>query len=114
MAERRNADLFVSIHANSMGLSRPDINGLEVYYYNSGKRLADTVRKDITRKVKIRDRGIRRARFYVLRKTSMPAILVETGYVTGREDAVKLKQGWFRNQMAEGIADGILRYLKRK
>ena len=114
MAERRSADLFVSIHANSMGLSRPDINGLEVYYYNSGKRLADTVRKDITRKVKIRDRGIRRARFYVLRKTSMPAILVETGYVTGREDAVKLKQGWFRNQMAEGIADGILRYLKRK
>ncbi|BAY84871.1 cell wall hydrolase/autolysin [Calothrix parasitica NIES-267] len=114
MAERRNADLFVSIHANSMGLSRPDINGLEVYYYNSGKRLADTVRKGITRKVKIRDRGIRRARFYVLRKTSMPAILVETGYVTGREDANKLKQNWFRNQMAEGIADGILRYLKRK
>ncbi|MEL6459792.1 MAG: N-acetylmuramoyl-L-alanine amidase [Cyanobacteria bacterium J06621_15] len=114
MAERRDADLFVSIHANSMGLSRPDINGLEVYYYNSGKRLADVVRKGITRKVKIRDRGIRRARFYVLRKTSMPAILVETGYVTGREDAVKLKQGWFRNQMAEGIADGILKYLKRR
>ncbi|MEM1392397.1 MAG: N-acetylmuramoyl-L-alanine amidase [Cyanobacteria bacterium P01_D01_bin.116] len=114
MSERRDADLFVSIHANSMGLSRPDINGLEVYYYNSGKRLADAVRKSITRKVKIRDRGIRRARFYVLRKTSMPAILVETGYVTGREDAAKLKQTWFRNKMAEGIADGILRYLKRK
>ena len=44
----------------------------------------------------------------------MPAILVETGYVTGREDAAKLKQTWFRNKMAEGIADGILRYLKRK
>ncbi|MEM6751974.1 MAG: N-acetylmuramoyl-L-alanine amidase [Cyanobacteria bacterium P01_C01_bin.38] len=114
MSERRNADLFVSIHANSMGLSRPDINGLEVYYYNSGKRLADAVRKSITRKVKIRDRGIRRARFYVLRKTSMPAILVETGYVTGREDAPRLKQNWYRNQMAEGIADGILRYLKRR
>lgn len=114
MSERRDADLFVSIHANSMGLSRPDINGLEVYYYNSGKRLADAVRKGITRKVKIRDRGIRRARFYVLRKTSMPAILVETGYVTGREDAAKLKQTSFRNQMAEGIADGILRYLKRR
>ncbi|MGB3636072.1 MAG: N-acetylmuramoyl-L-alanine amidase [Rivularia sp. (in: cyanobacteria)] len=114
MSERRDADLFVSIHANSMGLSRPDINGLEVYYYNSGKSLADAVRKGITRKVKIRDRGIRRARFYVLRKTSMPAILVETGYVTGREDASKLKQTSFRNQMAEGIADGILRYLKRK
>jgi N-acetylmuramoyl-L-alanine amidase len=114
MSERRDADLFVSIHANSMGLSRPDINGLEVYYYDSGKGLADAVRKGITQKVKIRDRGIRRARFYVLRKTSMPAILVETGYVTGREDASKLKQTSFRNQMAEGIADGILRYLKRR
>ncbi|MGB3758724.1 MAG: N-acetylmuramoyl-L-alanine amidase [Rivularia sp. (in: cyanobacteria)] len=114
LSERRDADLFVSIHANSMGLSRPDINGLEVYYYDSGKGLADAVRKGITQKVKIRDRGIRRARFYVLRKTSMPAILVETGYVTGREDASKLKQTSFRNQMAEGIADGILRYLKRK
>ena len=114
LSERRDADLFVSIHANSMGLSRPDINGLEVYYYDSGKGLADAVRKGITGKVKIRDRGIRRARFYVLRKTSMPAILVETGYVTGREDASKLKQTSFRNQMAEGIADGILRYLKRK
>ncbi len=114
MAERRDADLFVSIHANSLGLSRPDISGLEVYYYNSGKRLADAVRKGITRKVKVKDRGIRRARFYVLRKTSMPAILVETGYVTGREDAAKLKQTWYRNKMAEGIADGILRYLKRK
>ncbi|MEM9922393.1 MAG: N-acetylmuramoyl-L-alanine amidase [Cyanobacteria bacterium P01_D01_bin.50] len=114
MAERRDADLFVSIHANSLGLSRPDISGLEVYYYNSGKRLADTVRKSITRTVRVKDRGIRRARFYVLRKTSMPAILVETGYVTGREDAAKLKQTWYRNKMAEGIADGILRYLKRK
>ncbi len=114
MAERADADLFVSIHANSLGLSRPDISGLEVYYYNSGKRLADTVRKGITRKVRVKDRGIRRARFYVLRKTSMPAILVETGYVTGREDAAKLKQTWYRNKMAEGIADGILRYLKRR
>lgn len=114
MAERRDADLFVSIHANSLGLSRPDISGLEVYYYNSGKRLADAVRKGIIRKVRVKDRGIRRARFYVLRKTSMPAILVETGYVTGREDAAKLKQTWYRNKMAEGIADGILRYLKRR
>ncbi|WP_414622106.1 N-acetylmuramoyl-L-alanine amidase [Calothrix sp. CCY 0018] len=114
MSDRDDADLFVSIHANSMGLSRPDINGLEVYYYNSGKGLADTVRRSITQKVKIKDRGIRKARFYVLRKTSMPAILVETGYVTGREDAANLSQTSYRNQMAEGIADGILRYLKRR
>jgi N-acetylmuramoyl-L-alanine amidase len=114
MSDKADADLFVSIHANSLGLSRPDISGLEVYYYDSGKGLADTVRSSITKTVRIKDRGTRRARFYVLRKTSMPAILVETVYVTGREDAANLKQTWYRNKMAEGIADGILKYLKRR
>ncbi|MEA5598222.1 N-acetylmuramoyl-L-alanine amidase [Rivularia sp. UHCC 0363] len=114
MSDKANADLFVSIHANSLGLSRPDVSGLEVYYYNTGKQLADTVRRSIIQNVTIKDRGIRQARFYVLRKSSMPSILVETGYVTGREDAANLKQAAYRNKMAEGIADGILKYLKRR
>ncbi|MEO1430631.1 MAG: N-acetylmuramoyl-L-alanine amidase [Cyanobacteria bacterium J06633_8] len=114
MAERRNADLFVSIHANSVGLSRPDVSGLEVYYYSSGYNLARTVRSGILNSVRVRDRGVRKARFYVLRKTSMPAILVETGYVTGREDAPKLASPQYREQMAQGIANGILSYIKRR
>ncbi|MDJ0735662.1 MAG: N-acetylmuramoyl-L-alanine amidase [Nostocaceae cyanobacterium] len=114
MAERVDADVFVSIHANSIGLSRPEVNGLETYYYNTGLGLARTVHNSIRRSVNVRNRGVRRARFYVLRKSSMPAILVETGYVTGREDAVKLKNSWYRNKMAEGIANGILEYLKRR
>lgn len=113
LAERANASVFVSIHANSLGRSRPDISGLEVYYYNSGYGLAQKVRKRILGTVNVRDRRVRKARFYVLRKSSMPAILVETGYVTGREDAAKLRQQWYRNKMAEGIARGILDYLKR-
>ncbi|KST64884.1 N-acetylmuramoyl-L-alanine amidase [Mastigocoleus testarum] len=113
LAERANANVFVSIHANSLGRSRPDISGLEVYYYNSGYGLAQSVRKRILKTVNVRDRRVRKARFYVLRKSSMPAILVETGYVTGREDAAKLRQQWYRNKMAEGIARGILDYLKR-
>ena len=113
LAERANANVFVSIHANSLGRSRPDVSGLEVYYYNSGYGLAQSVRKRILGTVNVRDRRVRKARFYVLRKSSMPAILVETGYVTGREDAAKLRQQWYRNKMAEGIARGILDYLKR-
>ena len=113
LAERANANVFVSIHANSVGLSRPDVSGLEVYYYNSGYGLAQSVRKRVLNTVNVRDRRVRKARFYVLRKSSMPAILVETGYVTGREDAAKLRQRWYRNKMAEGIARGILDYLKR-
>ena len=114
MAERRNADLFVSIHANSVGLSRPDVSGLEVYYYSSGLNLARSVRSGILNSVRVKDRGVRRARFYVLRKTSMPAILVETGYVTGREDAPKLASPQYREEMAQGIANGILSYIRRR
>jgi len=114
MAERVNADLFVSIHANSAGRKRPDVNGLETYYYDTGLSFARTVHRRILRTVKMRSRGVRKARFYVLRKTSMPAILVETGYLTGRTDVKNLRSQWFRNKMAEGIARGILDYLKQK
>lgn len=114
MAERANADLFVSIHANSVGLSRPDVSGLEVYYYNSGYNLAQDVRRSILNSVNVRDRRVRKARFFVLRKSSMPAILVETGYVTGREDAAKLASPQYRDQMARGIANGILNHIRRR
>lgn len=114
IANRSGADLFVSIHANSMGMSRPDINGLEVYYYSgSSLGLAKAIQRNIVQRVDVRDRGVRQARFYVLRKTSMPAVLVETGYLTGREDAPKLSNSDYRRQMAEAIAFGILEYIKQ-
>ncbi|MEH2324733.1 MAG: N-acetylmuramoyl-L-alanine amidase [Nostoc sp.] len=115
LAERANADVFVSIHANSAGASRPDVNGLEVYYYDSGLNLARIVRSSILQSIStIKDRGVRRARFYVLRKSSMPSILVETGYMTGREDMARLRTSAYQNQMAEAIARGVLQYLKRR
>lgn len=113
MAERVNADLFVSIHANSID-SRPDVNGLEVYYYDSGYRLAEAVRRAILQNIStIKDRGTRKARFYVLRKSSMPSILVETGYMTGREDNPRLGTREYQNRMGDAIAEGVLRYLRR-
>ncbi|QSJ20787.1 N-acetylmuramoyl-L-alanine amidase [Nostoc sp. UHCC 0702] len=114
MAERVNADVFVSIHANSAGAGRPDVSGLETYYYDSGLGLARIVHSNILQSLNIRDRGVRRARFYVLRKSSMPSILVETGYLTGREDIAKLRTSAYQNQMAEAIARGVLQYLRRR
>jgi N-acetylmuramoyl-L-alanine amidase len=113
MAERANADLFVSIHANAIGPSRPDVSGLETYYYSSGQRLAQTIHSSILQNLDVKDRGIRRARFYVLRKTSMPSVLVEVGFVTGREDAAKLSNPAYRSQMAQAIARGILQYIQQ-
>ncbi len=113
IAERVNATVFVSIHANSVD-GRPSVNGLEVYYYESGYALAEVVRNSILQNIPtIKDRGTRKARFYVLRKSSMPSILVETGYMSGYEDNPRLGTPEYQNQMAEAIASGILKYLQR-
>ena len=113
MAERMNATVFVSIHANSIDLTRTDISGLETYYYSS-QRLAQTIHNSILQSVDIQDRGVRSARFYVLRRTSMPSVLVEVGFVTGREDAAKLSNPSYRTQMAQAIARGIIQYLQQQ
>jgi N-acetylmuramoyl-L-alanine amidase len=114
MAQRANADVFVSIHANSAGANRPEVSGLETYHYDSGLRLAQIVHSKILQSLNVRDRNVRKARFYVLRKTSMPSILVETGFLTGRDDAAKLRTSAYQNQMADAIAQGILQYLKSR
>lgn len=113
IAARANATAFVSIHANAISLSRPDVNGVESYYYgNGGKALANQIHQSILQSINIRDRKLRKARFYVLRRTSMPAALIETGFITGAEDHIKLADPVFRTRMARAIARGILRYLQ--
>jgi N-acetylmuramoyl-L-alanine amidase len=112
-AERANADVFVSIHANSISMSRPDINGLETYYNSpGGQRLAQVIHDAILQDVDMRDRGVRKANFYVIKYTSMPAVLVEVGFVTGREDAARLADPAGRTRLAKAIARGIAQYLR--
>lgn len=115
MAEQARADVFVSIHANSLSLDRSEVNGLETYYYasQSGEQLARTIHQSILSSVSIRDRGVRQARFYVIRRTTMPAVLVETGFVTGGEDGRNLADPNHRRKMAEAIARGILQYVRQ-
>ncbi len=112
MAEQYNATAFVSIHSNSISLSRPDVNGLETFYYDSGYDMARIVHNSILQSTGMLDRRVRQARFYVLRKPSMPSILVETGFVTGAQDAANFNSPTFRRQMADGIAKGVLQYLR--
>ncbi|OUC12235.1 MAG: hypothetical protein B0A82_23570 [Alkalinema sp. CACIAM 70d] len=112
IAEQVRATVFVSIHANAISMSRPDISGLETYYYDSGLGLAQSIHRSVMDATGVRDRGVRKARFYVIRKTTMPSVLVETGFVTGQEDASRLATPGYRRQMAEGIARGILLYIR--
>ncbi len=114
-ANNYRAHAFISIHANATQGKRRDINGLETYYYSGfrGLDLAKNIHKEI---IKVSfgtpDRGVRRSRFFVIRRTDMPAALVEIGFVTGRIDSRKLRQQSHRKKLAFGIAKGILNYLK--
>jgi N-acetylmuramoyl-L-alanine amidase len=112
IAEQVNATVFVSIHANAISMSRPDINGLETYYFDSGISLAQSIHQGVLETTGTRDRGVRKARFFVLRQTSMPSVLVETGFVTGSEDVANFNNPTYRSRLAQGIALGIARYLR--
>lgn len=113
LANRIQANLFVSIHANAISMSRPDVNGLETYYYESGDRLAETLHESLIDATDSIDRGVRTARFYVLRYTDMPAVLLELGFVTGDQDAARLRDPDHQEVLARAITRGILEYIER-
>jgi WD40 repeat protein len=102
------------IHSNSSD-KIADFNGLETYYYDSdGYNLANKIHDSILTKTQTENRGIRKARFYVLRKSSVPSILVEMGFITGSRDSLKLNTPEFQNQIAKAIAEGIIDYLNQR
>jgi len=114
IANRARATLFVSIHANAISMSRPEVNGIETFHVagnREGQRLAEHIQQHLLANTGMRDRGVKRARFYVLVRTAMPAVLVEVGFVTGQEDAIRLSDPATRTQMARAIVQGILDYL---
>lgn len=116
MSRRAGSTIFVSIHANAID-NRPDVNGLETYHYNKGEELAITVHNKVIElmgedpKTPLNDRNVRSARFLVLRKSEIPAILVETGYLTSPTESLYLADPTYREKMAQAIAAGILEYL---
>lgn len=110
MANQWDADYFISIHANAS--TNPNQNGTEVYVYREpsvAAELAEDVLEGIVERMGTRDNGVRvNPSLYVLRRTTMPAILVELGYITNAEDVQKMVDDpW---GFAQGIYNGILEY----
>ena len=115
-ANKTGADIFVSIHANASRGKRRDINGLETFYYRGwrGRLLAKKIQKQIlTVSPGSPDRGVKQGRFYVIKNTRMPAVLVEIGFLTGRLDARRLETIAHRKRIAYAISKGILEYLTK-
>lgn len=112
MANDWPADYFISIHVNAN--ENPAINGSEVYVYQRFSRayhLAEDVLESIVEVVGTKDNQVRiNPTFYVLRMTTMPAILVELAYLTNPEDAQLLASDQY--EFAQGIYLGILRYFE--
>lgn len=110
MANEWPADYFISIHVNAN--PNPNINGTEVYVYQAYTQsyyLAEEVLNAIVQIVGTKNNFVReRPGFYVLRRTTMPSILVELGYLTNYSDAEKLRDNQYG--FAYAIYIGLLRY----
>lgn len=108
-ANRLRADLFVSIHANAA--LAPAVEGMEVYHFPGsagGRRVACAVLASLTIAFPAHNnRGTKEANFAVLRETRMPAILVETEFITSPRQLAFLSDPVQQEAVAEAIADGI-------
>lgn len=109
MGNRHGKSIYVSIHFNHAW--RREASGLETFYHGAeGKKLANLVQKGISSKLRTPNRGAKYARFYVIRNSKHPAILVEGGFVSNKRERERMKKAWFRQSLAEGIAEGIIKY----
>ena len=101
--------IFVAIHYNYTW--KQQVGGLETYFCSpQSQPLAAYVQDAMLRHVRTNDRGVKFARFYVIRYPTCPAVLVECGFVSQDLEREQMKQAWYRQSIAEGIGQGILRY----
>ncbi|MEI6031444.1 MAG: N-acetylmuramoyl-L-alanine amidase [Synechococcaceae cyanobacterium ELA739] len=116
LANSIGANVFVSLHANALSMDRPDVNGVETFYFEGGssRDLAVIIQDQVMAiSPGTPDRGARPGRFYVIRRTTMPSVLTEMGFVTGQIDAPRLADPNFRRRLAQAVTSGILAYLNR-
>jgi len=111
IANRYPNSVFVSIHYNFTW--KKSVNGLETFYCSPKSRaLAQAVHKGMMSKVRANDRGVKYARYSVIRRTKTPAILVEGGFVSNSAERKRTKRGSYREGLADGIVKGIVNYRK--
>lgn len=106
-----NSDIFVSIHCNAF--VNPAANGTQTFYYGSsyqGQRLAQSIQEKMIEVNGLRDRGISTCNFYVVKHSYMPAVLIETAFITNYDEEALLSDDEWQTTMAKAIAEGINEY----
>ncbi len=120
IAGQASGDLFVSVHFNSSRV--PSAHGVEVFFSDNGedrtrasasRRLASSVLTRILRATEAKSRGVKKGNFYVLRENTMPAILVEGGFLTNPDERDLLRSRTYQEKIARGIADGVDHFLRK-
>lgn len=110
IANNLKADLFISVHANSSGSSAA--SGTETYYQReASKALANVMHKYLVQATGLSDRGVRYGNFHVIRETTMPAVLLEVGYLSNKNDEALLFTESLQNKVAASMVSGIKEYL---
>jgi N-acetylmuramoyl-L-alanine amidase len=118
IANKTKGSLFVSVHFNSS--PSVDAQGIEVFYFDSkemwrtraSKRLANCILYGVVDQTEAISRGIKQGNFHVIRETEMPAVLVEGGFITNRDERGRLRDRAYLDRLAIGIAQGIDKYMK--
>ncbi len=102
----RNA-IFVSIHFN--WARRRGAEGLETFYYTAkSMRLAANIQQEILKTYSTKNRGVKQARFYVLRNNRKPSVLVELGFLSNSRDNKLAQSAGHRQKLAQAVAAGII------
>lgn len=110
-ANDNGARAFVSIHVN--WYSEPDPNGVTSYYSKpQDVALARDVENAVAREAGVTNRGIVKSALYVTLHTRMPAVLIETAFISNPGDFARLDSPQWRQRVALGIADGIETYAR--
>ncbi len=121
LANSMDAAMFVSIHVNSAA-NAPKANGIEVYYAKgnnenyygtTSKALATSVLNSMLASTDAFSRGVKVESHLVTRKSLMPAILVEVGFISNEEEILKLIDEDYQELLADGIVEGILAHLDK-
>jgi N-acetylmuramoyl-L-alanine amidase len=109
IANRYPKAIFISVHYNSTW--KKHVEGIETFYHSpQSKALAEACHYGMHRKVSAADRGVKYARYYVLRHSKHPAILVEGGFLSHRGECTKCMKGAYRDQLARGVVEGIVKF----
>lgn len=116
-ANRQQVAAFISIHANAYGNTWNTAQGIETYVYPTAgtqtQLLANLLHTSLLTASNRKDRGIKKANFAVLRETTMPAVLLECGFMTNREEVQLLLNKNYQQQCANAITFGVLTWVYR-